>query len=68
MTRKGMAYGRMRQIDKMSREEFAALPAAERLLWRRTPMPDAQVRDIMQRLREQATEPPTEDKWKGMER
>jgi hypothetical protein len=57
MTRKGMAYGRMRQIDKMSPEEFAALPEAERLLWRRTPMPDAQVRDIMQRLRRESAAP-----------
>lgn len=52
--RKGMAYGRMREIDRMSKAEFAALPLDEKLLWWRTEMPPAQrmriIREIDERL------------------
>lgn len=44
-----MAYGRMRQIDKMSIEEFKALPKAERDLYMRTPKPWAQLKAIFDR-------------------
>jgi len=45
--RKGMAYGRMREIDRMSTEAFSQLPEEERALWWRTPMPPMTVRDIL---------------------
>ena len=37
--RKGMAYGRMRQIDKMTALEFRALPADEQQIYLRTERP-----------------------------
>lgn len=50
--RRGMPYKRMREIDRMTRKEFAALPSEEQQLWWKTPMPPMEVRAIMQALRE----------------
>ena len=41
-----MTFRRMRQIDKMTRTEFAALPAWEQALYLRTPMPPAQRKQV----------------------
>jgi hypothetical protein len=41
-----MTFRRMRQIDKMTRTEFAAIPAWEQALYLRTPMPPAQRRQV----------------------
>jgi len=49
--RKGLSFKRMREIDRMTIEQFAQISAAERAAYLATPLPPNQsIKDIMARI------------------